>query len=125
MLKLRQDKTCLNCGQEVEAKFCTYCGQANVKTKENFLHLVWDFITDYLHLDNKIYYTSKTLFLRPGLLTKVYNDGQRMRYVHPFKLYFFVSALFFIFFFSGSTEKSPKENNTPPIPLPSMADSVK
>lgn len=93
---LRKDKTCLNCGTEVQDRFCSHCGQENVDTKESFGHLLSHFFQDITHYDSKFVLTLKYLFTRPGLLTKEYVKGRRMDYVNPIRLYVFTSFVFFL-----------------------------
>lgn len=107
--KLRSDKTCLNCGSEVSNTYCPNCGQPNYEPRESFRHIMTHFITDYLHLDEKFFSSLKHLFLKPGFLTNKYNQGQRMKYVHPFRLYIFITIVFFIVQSTGKPIKTPKK----------------
>jgi hypothetical protein len=94
--KYREETNCLNCGTEVTRKFCPECGQQNLDTHENFFHLAGHFIADYFHYDSKFIRSLVPLFIRPGFLTRQYWDGKRVRYIHPLRLYFFVSIIFMI-----------------------------
>jgi hypothetical protein len=54
-----------------------------------------------LNIDSRIFRTLPALFLRPGFLTTEYFAGRRVRYVTPFRLYFFLSiAAFFLIQFA-------------------------
>jgi hypothetical protein len=92
---LRKDKTCLNCGQTVEKRFCPDCGQENTETRQSFGHLVRHFIEDFTHYEGSFWRTIKYLMFRPAYLTKVYLAGQRISYVVPVKLYIFISFVTF------------------------------
>lgn len=94
--KLRKETDCLNCGAEVKDTYCPKCGQPNYEPKESFRHIMTHFLTDYLHLDEKFFSSLKFLFLKPGFLTNEYNAGRRTKYVHPFRLYIFITIVFFI-----------------------------
>lgn len=94
--KLRKETDCLNCGAEVKETYCPNCGQPNYEPKESFRHIMTHFLTDYLHLDEKFFSSLKFLFLKPGFLTNEYNAGRRTKYVHPFRLYIFITIVFFI-----------------------------
>lgn len=94
--KLRSETDCLNCGAEIKGHYCSECGQANYEPKESFRHILTHFITDYLHLDEKFFSSLKYLLFNPGLLTTEYNAGKRVKYVHPFRLYIFITIVFFI-----------------------------
>lgn len=94
--KYRTETNCLNCGTEVKGKFCSECGQENLDTRENFFHLVFHFIADYLHFDSKFFRSLIPLFTKPGFLTKEYWEGRRTRYIHPLRLFFFTTIIFVI-----------------------------
>ncbi|MDR2914276.1 MAG: DUF3667 domain-containing protein [Tannerella sp.] len=52
-------------------------------------------VENVLAIDSKLFVTMKYLLFRPGKLTKEYINGKIVRYVHPSKLFWFVSILFF------------------------------
>ncbi len=103
----RTDKNCLNCGTTVEDRFCPHCGQENLEPKETVGHLFLHFFEDLTHFDGKFLNTIKTLLTRPGFLTEEYIKGRRATYLHPIRMYFFISATFFFilmtFFIGGSS----------------------
>lgn len=96
--KIREDKTCLNCGHQVEERFCTHCGQENTAPKQPFYYLFTHFIEDFTHYDGQFWKTIKNLLFRPGQLTTVYLEGKRQLYVPPVKLYIFISFVTFFMF---------------------------
>jgi hypothetical protein len=104
-LKERTEKDCLNCGATVTGRFCHHCGQENVEVKESFGHLIMHFIEDLTHFDGKLWVTLKLLLFKPAKLTQYYMEGKRATYIHPIRMYLFISAVFFFFIFSG---KSPE-----------------
>ncbi len=95
--RYREEKNCLNCGQEVHGKFCPNCGQENVELRDNFFSLAGHFISDYFHFDSKFFKSLFPLFVKPGFLTKEYWEGRRKRYIPPVRLFFFVTILFMLF----------------------------
>lgn len=115
-VKLRKEKDCLNCGHLVEEHFCPKCGQENIIVKEDALHMVIHAIADYFHFEHKFFGTMKPLLLKPGKLTKQYVEGKRVSFIHPIRLYIFVSIVFFIAIFSGQKE-NPIEVEKPTTPL--------
>jgi len=115
-LKERIQKDCLNCGTEVAGRFCQQCGQENVELKESFFQLCIHFIEDLTHFDGKFWKTLKLLLFKPGSLTKYYMEGKRATYLHPIRMYLFVSAVFFLFMFTGEVPEKPAalpSNTTP------------
>lgn len=109
--KLRKEKNCLNCDHDVEKHFCPKCGQENIEVKEDALHMVAHAIADYFHFEHKFFGTLKPLLLKPGELTKQYVAGKRVKFIHPIRLYIFVSIVFFLVILSGSKkiERNPTE----------------
>ncbi len=108
-LKERIAKDCLNCGTEVAGRFCQQCGQENVEVKESFLQLLRHFLEDLTHFDGKLWKTIKLLLFKPGSLTKLYMEGKRASYIHPIRMYLFVSAVFFLFMFTGDVPEKPED----------------
>lgn len=108
--KLREDKTCQNCGYVVRKRFCPKCGQENIETRQSFHYLFTHFIEDLVHYDGSFWKTLKYLLFKPGVLTKEYLEGKRKRYVAPVKLYIFVS--FFVFFVGGIISKLTTTDTT-------------
>jgi len=96
----RTEKNCLNCGAEVLGRFCQECGQENIVPKETTWQLVQHAVFDIFHFDTKFFATFKDLIRHPGMVTKAYFEGKRKRYMNPISLYLFVSAVFFIVFYS-------------------------
>lgn len=111
----RKQNNCLNCGAVVYGRYCHMCGQENIEPKESFWHLVTHFVYDITHFDGKFFSTVKYLLLKPGFLSGEYIAGRRTRYLNPIRMYVFVSAFFFLFFFSiinPSFEADKKETET-------------
>jgi hypothetical protein len=128
----RKENDCLNCGTILEGKFCHNCGQENLEIKENFGHMMSHAIGDYFHFDEKFFHTLKPLFFKPGKLTQEYMAGRRAQYLHPVKMYIFISLIYFLLVFKtnhdiakieqkkttteqakGAVIKAPAKTNTP------------
>jgi hypothetical protein len=108
--KLRKEKNCLNCGHHVEKHFCPECGQENIEVREDALHMVMHAVADYFHFEHKFFATLNPLLLKPGKLTTEYVAGKRVKFIHPIRLYIFVSIVFFLFVLSGKNSKEQKES---------------
>jgi hypothetical protein len=87
---------CLNCGQAISGKFCSNCGQEAVDHRAALWPLLRDVLDEFVRWDSKIVKTIALLLARPGFLTNEYNDGKRVKYLSPFRLYLTVSVLFFV-----------------------------
>jgi hypothetical protein len=88
------DKTCLNCGEDLIGKHCHACGQAGHihRTLGAFWH---DFTHSILHFEGKFWRTLPLLVLKPGTLTRRYIDGERARFVSPLAAFLFSVFLLF------------------------------
>lgn len=100
----RHENDCLNCNTELQGKFCHNCGQENLHIKESFGHMVNHAVSDYFHFDHQFFHTLKPLLFKPGMLTVEYLNGRRAQYLHPVKMYIFISLVFFVLVFKSNTE---------------------
>jgi len=94
----RKTDTCLNCGTalQLEDNYCPHCGQENNNLKIPAVHLAYEAIESFVHVDAKMWNTLKATFTRPGKITVDYLNGKRAQYVPPVKFYVFVSFVFFL-----------------------------
>ena len=106
--------SCRNCGAATSGNFCIQCGQAthlHVPSAREFLH---EFIAHYVALEGKLWHSLKLLIFKPGLLTREYIEGRRVRYVEPLRLYLSFSIIFFFVIkmsgvdMMGSLERTPR-----------------
>lgn len=103
--KIREDKTCQNCGRFVGEQFCSHCGQENTDVRHSFIYLLKHFASDLLHYDSSLWSTTKLLLFSPATLSKEYMAGKRKSYVDPIKLYIFIS--FIAFFIPNILPENP------------------
>jgi len=61
-------------------------------------------ISDYFHFDHKFFHTLKPLFFKPGMLTNEYMAGRRTQYLHPVKMYIFISIVYFLLLFQQKSQ---------------------
>ena len=108
----RHENDCLNCGTMLEGKYCHNCGQENLQVKESFGHMMNHAISDYFHFDHQFFHTMKPLLFKPGFLTNEYLAGRRAQYLHPVKMYIFISVMYFLLLFqqSGEVKKTEDRN---------------
>ena len=87
-------KQCLNCGADLQGKYCHKCGQEACNPTPK----VWEFILEYANnafiWDPKCLVTIWNLIRRPGFLTNEFNAGKFVSYENPLKL-----NMFFLFVF--------------------------
>jgi hypothetical protein len=97
----RKEHDCLNCRATLIGKYCHVCGQENLQIKESFGHMMNHAISDYFHFDHQFFHTLQPLFFKPGFLTNQYMEGKRVQYLHPVKMYIFISLVFFVVMFQS------------------------
>lgn len=122
MSNLRAEKNCLNCGHQVEEIYCPHCGQKNIVTHVNAFHALGEFVGDYFHADGKFLKSMIPLLFRPGYMTNEYNAGRRQKFIHPFRLYIFVTIVYFsISFLGGDSTGSVKIGERSPATVPRIS----
>jgi hypothetical protein len=108
MKELLSQENCLNCSSILneEDVFCHHCGQKKLGHHDFTLrHLIVDSFADYFHFDGKFFTTLKSMFLHPGQMTNEFLAGKRVKFIQPFKLFLFISILYFIVIgFSGHSK---------------------
>lgn len=115
-LPIRENSNCLNCGNTVEKRYCTHCGQENVESRQSAGHLFFHFFEDLTHYEGKFWSSMRLLIFHPGVLSREYLDGRRNRYLVPVRMYIFVSFISFVILgLLPPTEKLTEENR-PPYP---------
>ncbi len=96
MAKTRPAKTCKNCKHALTNKFCPSCGQRNTTIRQPVHRHVGEFCGDQLSLDSRAIRTVLPFLFWPGFLTREFNEGRRVRYTSPIKLYLGMSVLLFV-----------------------------
>jgi hypothetical protein len=95
----QESYNCPNCQNLLtpDDTFCSNCGQKRIHPEDySVWHLIAESVGDFFHFDSKFFATLWPLFFRPGYLTIEYLQGKRARYFQPFKLFLFISFLFFL-----------------------------
>ncbi|HLP25343.1 MAG TPA: DUF3667 domain-containing protein, partial [Acidobacteriota bacterium] len=97
---------CENCGTELKGPYCHACGQHDFEFHRSFGHVFLEALENFFHFDAKFFRNIVTLLFRPGVLTADFNAGKRASQMPPFRLYLFVSVLFFFLSFIGRSSSS-------------------
>lgn len=90
---------CLNCFTLIPDKgnYCPHCGQKSPGPHHDSMgHLILESVGDFFHFESKFFRTLRPLVFQPGYLTREYITGRRIRYFEPFKLFLFISFLYFL-----------------------------
>ena len=86
---------CLNCDRPVTDNFCAHCGQENSDYRVSLKRLMGDLFDELFQLEARVWRSLMHLFRHPGRLTADYNDGRRVRYTSPLRLYLMASVTYF------------------------------
>ena len=88
--------TCLNCSAQLHGRYCHACGQSADDHHRSILHLLWEAVEGFTHLDGRLAKTLPALLFHPGRLARDHIEGRRQRHVPPFRL-FLITLLVFMF----------------------------
>ncbi|HNP68634.1 MAG TPA: DUF3667 domain-containing protein [Aequorivita sp.] len=111
-LQYRGNK-CLNCNQPLDVSdvYCPYCSQLNSKKQLSAKDFFAEFLSSILVYDSRLRNTLKDLLFRPGVISKNYVKGQRLKYANPFRFFLSVSIIYFLMEgFIGYINPSEKDN---------------
>jgi len=98
---LPEDTTCRNCSTQTVGQYCHECGQdVHAGVGQSTLKLIGQALESVFALDGKTPRTLAFLMIRPGFLSEEYRMGKVNRYVHPVKLFWMSSLIFFALFIS-------------------------
>lgn len=97
-------KHCLNCGTELNGKYCHICGQEATTITPSVRSFIMEYIYNAFIWDPKTIQTIKHLIIRPGHLTNDFLSGKFVSQVHPLKLNMFMLFVFITLFalFAGT-----------------------
>ncbi|MCZ4318074.1 DUF3667 domain-containing protein [Aequorivita viscosa] len=89
---------CLNCEQPIDRSdvYCSYCSQVNSTKQLSFTDFVDQFFSSIFVYDSRLRSTLKDLLFRPGVITRNYVKGQRLKYANPFRFFLSVSIIYFL-----------------------------
>ena len=86
---------CQNFGAALHGEYCSECGQHNLDFKVPLKELLKELIEELFSFDSRLIHSIFPFLTKPGILTAEYVAGRRTRYISPFKMYFFMSFLYF------------------------------
>ncbi len=109
---LPADTTCRNCGAQTVGRYCHSCGQDILAGQgQPILTLTGQLLENAFALDGKTPITLACLMTRPGFLSEAYRLGRISRYVHPVKLFWMSTLIFFALLISGIDVSEDKATN--------------
>lgn len=96
--KSRKGDHCLNCKIALtdQPNHCPNCGQKNDTRRLSVKEYIAESLGNFFSFDSKIISSLIPFFTRPGVVSRKYVDGERVKYVVPFRMYMFFSLVFFL-----------------------------
>jgi hypothetical protein len=88
-------KACANCGAPMQGPYCYACGQPEKGMIRQLASVMHDVLDTVFNIDSRVFRSLVPLYFRPGYLTLEYFAGRRVRYVTPFRLFFFLCIVAF------------------------------
>ncbi|MDW3193106.1 MAG: DUF3667 domain-containing protein [Cytophagales bacterium] len=109
----RKANKCLNCGAHISEvyNFCPKCGQENNDNNISFGLLFREFFSNYFSLDSRFGRSIKPFLISPGTLTNAFNEGKRVRFAHPVRLYLVISLIHFTVFSFIQTQENEESGS--------------
>ena len=91
------DVPCPNCAEVLpaSARFCSTCGQCQEARVPTLSTWFAEWLEEGFGLNARIPRTLRALLFCPGLLTREWFAGRRVRYLNAFRLYLFCSVVMF------------------------------
>jgi hypothetical protein len=89
-------QACANCGTALTGPWCHACGQAAHDPLASVRTFAAHVTSDLFSVDSRAVRSVRDLLLRPGVATRAYLDGRRVRYTGPLQIYLLAAALFFL-----------------------------
>lgn len=95
---------CENCGTRLAGPYCHQCGQHDFDIHRSFWGLFVEAIDALFNIEGRFFRSLVALLFLPGRLTAEFIAGRRVAQMPPFRLYIFVSFLFFLVIFLDATD---------------------
>jgi len=110
--RLPVDTTCRNCGAKTCGPYCHVCGQSLFSGMGQPLgHLIYQVLENAFAIDGKAPATIIRLITSPGSLSTAFRLGKIDRYVHPIKLFWMTTLIFFALVFNQVNWDSTESEN--------------
>ena len=89
---------CPSCSAVIAGRFCSTCGEKKLTPRDfTIKHFLEESIEGLTHFDGKFLRSVKTLFIKPGLLTRYFEEGKRVPYMKPLQFFIVCNLIFFLF----------------------------
>ncbi|MCE1229969.1 MAG: DUF3667 domain-containing protein [Firmicutes bacterium] len=93
---MSQANQCANCNRDIDVpnqKFCPTCGQPTPTHRIDWHFIGHEMEHSLLHMDRGIFYSLKSLMIKPGVFIRDYIEGRRARHVKPLMLVMIMTTI--------------------------------
>ena len=87
---------CKNCGDTIEGKYCSQCGQLSSTGRLTSASLVDELSESIFQVNRGFFFTAKELSVRPGNTIVEYLDGKRKPHFKPIAYVLALSTIYFL-----------------------------
>jgi len=118
MRRRRKTNACLNCSYPLDSdiyNYCPSCGQENTTTNVPIGSVIGDFLNNTMALDSRFTRSVVPFFIKPGLLTNMFNEGKRAAYSQPMRMYLVISLFYFTAVGLAGGKLAEEANTTPAV----------
>ena len=91
-----QAQSCPNCAWPDPGPYCSECGQRQGSLVPTLGEWISDLMDELFLVNGRVPASLRLLIWPPGRITTEWVVGRRARYLHPFRLYLLVAAVYFI-----------------------------
>ncbi|HVG11866.1 MAG TPA: DUF3667 domain-containing protein [Flavisolibacter sp.] len=89
--------SCPTCREPFFGKYCAACGEKQVTHHDFTLpHFIEESIEGITHFDNKFFRSIRDMIASPGLLTRNFEEGRKVKFMKPVQLFIVCNVLFFL-----------------------------
>lgn len=92
------EHTCKSCGNKFDGLYCNRCGEKVIIPRDRSFKAVVNQVVRAVTLtDNKILRSVGLMLVRPGVLSREFAEGRRMKYLNPVSVFFVLNLIYFFF----------------------------
>lgn len=87
---------CKNCGNRIDGKFCSHCGQNSKVGRINLPNFLNEITEGVFQVNKGFFYTVRELFVRPGNSLNEFLNGKRKNHFKPIAYVLTLSTFYFL-----------------------------